>query len=29
MKPLINRLRGVERDILQAPERSNPPYYEP
>ncbi len=29
MKHLVNRLRGVERDILQVPERGAPPYYEP
>jgi nitric oxide reductase NorQ protein len=29
MRQFVNRLRGVERDILQAPERGVPPYYEP
>lgn len=28
MKKLLNRLRGVERDILQQPDESNAPYYE-
>lgn len=29
MRGLIERLRGVERDIVQAPEAGNGPYYEP
>jgi len=29
MKNLLNRLRGVERDIIQQPDESNAPYYEP
>ena len=29
MKNLINRLRGVERDIIRQPEDSNAPYYQP
>lgn len=29
MKGLINRLRGVERDIIQQPNAENAPYYEP
>ena len=29
MKNLINRLRGVERDIIHQPEEANAPYYEP
>ncbi len=29
MRSLIDRLRGVERDIVQAPEAGSGPYYEP
>ena len=29
MKNLLNRLRGVERDVLQAPRAADAPYYEP
>jgi nitric oxide reductase NorQ protein len=29
MKTLINRLRGVEHDIIQMPPSDQPPYYEP
>ena len=30
MKPAVNRLRGVERDIVQAPQVGDvAPYYEP
>ncbi len=29
MRGLIERLRGVERDIVQAPDSGNGPYYEP
>ena len=29
MKKLIDRIRGVERDVLQAPLPGEPPYYEP
>lgn len=29
MKKLLNRLRGVERDIIQQPEDTDAPYYEP
>lgn len=29
MKKLLNRLRGVERDIIQQPDETDAPYYEP
>lgn len=29
MKNLLNRLRGVERDVLQTPRAADAPYYEP